>query len=180
MATKRYEEYPEFIKWLDGETDRTYNKFLLAKWSKLNPETRTHTPEYKLEVAGTGSTWRGRRSVVIPQRVGMVLENIWKKNKYGRFVGVRGAKSIFNLLDNNPPSGWKEAREDYKNHTNKVEQRRLAKAQHNNLVELGQLLKKINTQFRKMNVGISVSHDLNMVECYEVLESYSPGWDEAA
>ena len=178
MAEKRYEEYPEFITWLEGETDRTYNKFLLAKYSRLNHETKKPILEYKFEVAGTGSTWHRRRTVVIPVRVGMVLENLWKRNEYKRFVGVRGAKSIFKLLDDSPPSGWNEAREDHKNHTDKVERRKKAKAQHNNLVELEMLIKKINTTFADMDAGINAGHNLDIEGCYIALKNYSPGWDK--
>lgn len=107
MARKsNLETVEQFIEWANKRSKR--DRFILNSYPRWNDETNERDEEFYIEVAGTGSKWRSNSSFGIPLEVGVALKTVWKTSEYGSFVGVRGIKSILEIVaGSDAVSNWK-------------------------------------------------------------------------
>ena len=93
MKDVHLKDLKEFITWAMKQNAKT--RFILN--DRFNHSFDRY--EYRLDVAGTGSKWRPMQSIHIPREVGEPLAEVWKKNDYRRFVGMRNIKSILKIVE---------------------------------------------------------------------------------
>ena len=54
--------------------------------------------QYQLDVAGSGDKFRPMQSIHIPREIGEPLAEVWRKNAYGTYIGLRNIKAILKIV----------------------------------------------------------------------------------
>jgi len=92
MKDVHLKDLKEFLGWAMKQNDKT--RFKLDDRYGAAMDRR----QYQLNVAGSGDRFRPMQSIHIPREVGEPLAEVWKKNDYGRYVGLRNIKSILKIV----------------------------------------------------------------------------------
>jgi len=92
MKDVHLKDLKEFLDWAMKQNAKTRFK-LDDRYGSMGGSRM-----YQLDVAGSGDRFRPMQSIHIPIEVGEPLAEVWKRNAYGRYIGLRNIKSILKIV----------------------------------------------------------------------------------